>query len=121
GHRRRLHVPAANSIHQFGPSGAASILYGAVRREQAMSPKHRSLTVAAPKPAASARESTFRSRDRKGAVLRRGQAAFEFALLYSAVILPLTFMIVFVAEMIWTWHSVVDFTRAGAQFAATHC
>jgi hypothetical protein len=45
----------------------------------------------------------------------------EFALLYSAVILPLTFMIVFVAEMLWTWHSVVDFTRAGAQFAATHC
>ena len=52
---------------------------------------------------------------------RRGQAAIEFALLYSAVILPLTFMIVFVAEMLWTWHSVVDFTRAGAQFAATHC
>jgi len=50
-----------------------------------------------------------------------GQAAFEFALLYSAVILPLTFMLVFVAEMVWTWHSVVDFTRAGAQFAATHC
>jgi hypothetical protein len=30
-------------------------------------------------------------------------------------------MLVFVAEMLWTWHSVVDFTRAGAQFAATHC
>jgi hypothetical protein len=52
---------------------------------------------------------------------RSGQAALEFALLYSAVILPLTFMVVFVAEMLWTWHSVVDFTRAGAQFAATHC
>ena len=50
-----------------------------------------------------------------------GQAVVEFALLYAAVILPLTFMIVFVAEMLWTWHSVVDFTRAGAQFAATHC
>ena len=50
-----------------------------------------------------------------------GQAATEFALLYAAVILPLTFMVVFVAEMLWTWHSVVDFTRAGAQFAATHC
>jgi hypothetical protein len=52
---------------------------------------------------------------------QNGQAAIEFALLYSAVLLPLTFMLVFVAEMIWTWHSVVDFTRAGAQFAATHC
>ena len=51
----------------------------------------------------------------------RGQAALEFALLYAAAILPLTFMIVFVAEMLWTWHSVVDYTRAGAQFAATHC
>jgi hypothetical protein len=52
---------------------------------------------------------------------RSGQAALEFALLYSAVILPLTFMVIFVSEMVWSWHSVVDFTRAGAQFAATHC
>jgi hypothetical protein len=52
---------------------------------------------------------------------QRGQAAFEFALLYSAVLLPLTFMLVFVSEMVWTWHSVVDLTRAAAQFAATHC
>jgi hypothetical protein len=52
---------------------------------------------------------------------KSGQAALEFALLYAAAILPLTFMIIFVAEMLWTWHSVVDFTRAGAQFAATHC
>src|SRR5439155_13268912 len=54
-------------------------------------------------------------------VMRRGQAALEFALLYSAVILPLTFMGVFVAEMLWTWHSVADLTRRGAQFAATSC
>ena len=40
---------------------------------------------------------------------------------YSAVILPLTFMIVFVSEMLWIWHSVVDFTRDGANYAATHC
>src|SRR5713226_9188559 len=51
----------------------------------------------------------------------RGQAAIEFALLYAAVVLPLTFMIVFVSQMLWTWHSVVDFTRTVAQFAATHC
>ena len=52
---------------------------------------------------------------------RSGQATIEFALLYSAVILPLTFMAVFVSEMLWVWHSVVDFTRDGANYAATHC
>jgi hypothetical protein len=45
----------------------------------------------------------------------------EFAVLYAGVILPLTFMIVFVAEMLWIWHGVADFTRDGARFAATHC
>jgi hypothetical protein len=52
---------------------------------------------------------------------RSGQAAIEFALLYSAVILPLTFGIVYVAEMYWVWHSAVEFTREGARYAATHC
>ncbi len=51
----------------------------------------------------------------------RGQALLEFALLYGAVILPLTFMIIFTAEMLWIWHSVADFTRDGARYAATHC
>ena len=45
----------------------------------------------------------------------------EYALLYAGVILPLTFSAVFVAEMLWVWHSVVDFTRDGARYAATHC
>jgi Flp pilus assembly pilin Flp len=52
---------------------------------------------------------------------RSGQAAVEYALLYAGVILPLTFMVVFVAEMLWIWHSVADFTRDGARYAATHC
>jgi hypothetical protein len=52
---------------------------------------------------------------------RAGQASSEFALLYAGVILPLTFMLVFVAEMLWIWHSVVDFTRYGARYASTHC
>jgi hypothetical protein len=52
---------------------------------------------------------------------RSGQAAIEFAILYGAVLLPLTFGIVFVAEMYWTWHSAVEFTREGARYAATHC
>jgi len=50
-----------------------------------------------------------------------GQAVSEFALLYAAAALPLTFMIIFVAEMLWIWHSVADFTRDGARYAATHC
>ena len=52
---------------------------------------------------------------------RSGQALTEFAVLYAGVILPLTFMTIFVAEMLWIWHSVVDFTRDGARYAATHC
>ena len=50
-----------------------------------------------------------------------GQATIEFALIYGAVILPLTFMTIFVAEQLWIWHSVVEFTRDGASYAATHC
>lgn len=52
---------------------------------------------------------------------RSGQASVEFALLYAGVALPLTFMIIFVGEMLWIWHSVADFTRDGARYAATHC
>ena len=52
---------------------------------------------------------------------RSGQAAIEFAILYSAVILPLTFGIVYVGEMYWVWHSAAEFTREGARYATTHC
>ena len=52
---------------------------------------------------------------------RSGQATLEFAVLYGGVILPLTFMTIFVAEMLWIWHSVADFTRDAARYAATHC
>jgi len=50
-----------------------------------------------------------------------GQALPEFVVLYAGVILPLTFMVIFVAEMFWVWHGVVDFTRDGARYASTHC
>jgi len=56
-----------------------------------------------------------------GRNLRQGQAAMEFALLYGGIILPLTFGLVYVAEMYWVWHSMVEFTRDGARYAATHC
>ena len=58
-----------------------------------------------------------RSRRRKTS----GQAAIEFALLYGGVILPLTFMTIFVSEMLWIWHSMNGFTRDVARYAATHC
>ena len=42
-------------------------------------------------------------------------------MLFAGVILPLTFITIFTAEMLWIWHSVEDFTRDGARYAATHC
>jgi hypothetical protein len=30
-------------------------------------------------------------------------------------------MFVFAAELLWVWHSVAEWTRAGAKYAATHC
>lgn len=50
-----------------------------------------------------------------------GQTVVEFALLYTGVIIPLTFGIIFISQMLWVWHSVVEFTRDGARYAATHC
>ena len=38
---------------------------------------------------------------------RKGQSTLEFALLYGGVLLPLTFGIVYTAEMYWVWHSMV--------------
>lgn len=52
---------------------------------------------------------------------RSGQAAIEFPLLYVGILLPLTFGVIFAAEMFWVWHSMVEFTRDGARYAATHC
>jgi hypothetical protein len=51
----------------------------------------------------------------------RGSAAIEFAITYAAVLLPLTFGLTFTSQLLWVWHSVNDFTRQGAGYAATHC
>jgi Flp pilus assembly protein TadG len=58
---------------------------------------------------------------RKHADRRSGQALVEFALAWGTIILPLTFMIIYTSELLWIWHSVADFTRDGARYAATHC
>ncbi len=45
----------------------------------------------------------------------------EFAIVYGLVLLPLAFMFVFGCQLLWVWHSVAEWTRAGAKYAATHC
>lgn len=45
----------------------------------------------------------------------------EFALIFASVLAPVTFGMIFTAELLWVWHSVNDFTRQGAGYAATHC
>lgn len=52
---------------------------------------------------------------------QRGQATIEFAITFAAITMPLTFAIIFTSQLLWVWHSVVDFTRDGARYAATHC
>lgn len=52
---------------------------------------------------------------------RRGQATLEFILAYSALLLPVTMMLVFTAKLLWVWHSMTDFTREGVRYATTHC
>jgi len=53
--------------------------------------------------------------------LRRGQATIEFALTWAGLFFPLTAMIIFTSQLIWVWHSAVEFTRDGARYAASHC
>lgn len=50
-----------------------------------------------------------------------GQALVEYALVYSLVILPVTFAMIFTSLLLWVWHSANDFTREGARYAVTHC
>ncbi len=49
-----------------------------------------------------------------------GQEVVEYALLAAGVVIPLLFAIIFVGQMLWVWHSVAEFTREGARYAATH-
>ena len=51
----------------------------------------------------------------------RGQATVETALIMMTVMLPLTFGIVALADVAWTYHALVTLTRQGARYAATHC
>lgn len=50
-----------------------------------------------------------------------GQAAAEYAIVSAGVLLPVTMMLVFTAQLLWVWQSAVEWTREGARYAATHC
>jgi hypothetical protein len=52
---------------------------------------------------------------------RRGQSTVEFAVAWAAILVPLTFAVIYTAQLLWIWHSVNDFTRLGADYASTHC
>ncbi len=52
---------------------------------------------------------------------QRGQATVEYALVSAGLLIPMTFGIIYVAQLLWIWHSVADFTREGARYATTHC
>ena len=52
---------------------------------------------------------------------RGGQATFEFALACGGVVFPALFALIFTSQLLWVWHSVNEFTRLGASYAATHC
>ena len=115
---QRVHHSAADSVHSFGPDCAQAAgrdgLWGWVMRRVRQ----------ASRPASSSLTARKRARQARRPVLHEaalGQSSVEFALLYSAAILPLTFMIIFTSELLWIWHSVADFTRDGARYAATHC
>ncbi len=60
----------------------------------------------------------MKERRRRG---RSGQTTVEYALLFAGVIVPFTFGIIYVAELLWVWHSMVEFTRDGTRYATTHC
>ena len=42
-------------------------------------------------------------------------------MVFGGILRPLTFALIFTAQLLWIWHSVNDFTRQGAGYAATHC
>ena len=50
-----------------------------------------------------------------------GQATVEYAILTAGIIIPLVFGLIYLAQMLWIWHSVNELTRDGARYAATHC
>ena len=59
----------------------------------------------------------MRGRDRRS----RGQTSVEFIIAWGTLVLPMTLAIIFTCSVLWTWHGVNEYTRQGADYAATHC
>jgi hypothetical protein len=57
----------------------------------------------------------------KPSLRRKGQTLVEFAISWTAIVFPLTMMLVFGTQLLWVWHSIGEVTREGARYAATHC
>ena len=51
----------------------------------------------------------------------RGAVTLEFVIAYGGIMLPMTFGLLFMSQLLWVWHSINEFTRQGASYAATHC
>ena len=105
--------------------GGSDFRAGTVSEQMRGSAGDRSLTVAAQLRtvrrgrAGWRREWAGRPRGRAGR--RRGGAVVEYAVVYAGLLLPITMMIVFTAQLLWVWNSVIDYTREGARYAVTHC
>jgi hypothetical protein len=52
---------------------------------------------------------------------QKGQTLVEFSLIYVLLLIPVSFAIIFTAQLLWIWHSAIEWTRDGARYAATHC
>src|SRR5437016_2932258 len=63
----------------------------------------------------------MRARKLLNTARRRGQSTIEFVVAYAGILLPMTFMVIFTAQILWIWHSVNEYTRLGAEYAVTHC
>lgn len=50
-----------------------------------------------------------------------GAATLEMAVMLAGVIVPAAFGMLMVSQAVWTWAGVVQLTRLGASYAATHC
>lgn len=52
---------------------------------------------------------------------RRGQATLEYVVLVGGLVIPFTFGLIAIAQLLWVYHTAVEFTRMGARYATTHC
>src|SRR5262249_29869550 len=51
----------------------------------------------------------------------RGQVLVEHVMMLTGVLVPLTFGIIYLCQLLWVWNSIVEVTRDGASYAASHC